>query len=208
MSNVLHTLLRDATHQQHVGINRHPLIEGLTKPGFPLANYLVLLRSYAALYRAIEPAIDLWLASESSLFSYSQRHKLPWILEDLAYFETEPLKTLQPRVPDIDSWGSFIGILYAVEGSTLGGQIISRSLNAHLGLEKESGGRFFFGYGDATRLMWDEFMQFAGTVVTDQSAMSDARDASQVCFGMFERALDEAQRHLAALGAETSAISR
>lgn len=208
MTPELHRLLRDATHAQHVAINRHPLIEGLTRPGFPMENYLALLRSYAALYREIEPAIDRWLASEPAGFSYSPRRKLPWLLEDLAFFGLSPLASLQPSVPGIDSWGNLAGVLYAIEGSTLGGQVISRSLHSHLGVDKHSGGRFFFGYGDQTRLMWDEFMAFAATAATDEKSWSQARAASQACFAMFEHALDNAQQVLAEGRSEASVISR
>lgn len=208
MTPQLHRLLRDATHAQHVAINRRALIEGLTSPGFPMANYLALLRSYAALYREIEPAIDHWLASEPAAFSYSPRRKLPWLLEDLAYFGVSPLAALPPSVPRIDSWGSLAGVLYAIEGSTLGGQVISRSLHSHLGVEKHTGGRFFFGYGDQTRLMWDEFMAFAAMVATDQTSWSQARAASQACFAMFGFALDNAQQALAEGRFEASVISQ
>lgn len=196
MPRQLQSLLREATHAQHAAINRHAFIEGLTKPGFPLENYLALLRSYAALYRAVEPAIEQWLTSESSCFSYSQRRKFPWLLEDLAYFGASPSTALHP-VPPINSWGSLVGMLYAIEGSTLGGQVISRSLRANLGIEKQSGGRFFFSYGEATRLMWDEFLSFAATVATDQQTLSQAQQASQSCFAMFARALDDAQSQVA-----------
>lgn len=208
MNQPLHSMLRAATHPQHVAINRHPLIEGLTKPGFPLANYLALLRSYAALYHAIEPAIDQWLTSMRSPFSYSNRHKLPWILQDLEYFGVTPFTTLQTRVPEINNWGALVGTLYAIEGSTLGGQVISRSLAAHLGLGKQSGARFFNGYGDSTHLMWDEFLEFSGTVVTDRQALCEAQQAAQACFALFEHALDCAQHHLAQATAETNATSQ
>lgn len=192
MPRQLQSLLRNATHAQHAAINRHAFIEGLTRPGFPLENYLALLRSYAALYRAAEPAIEQWLVSESSSFSYSRRRKLPWLIEDLAYFGTSPSPALY-SAPVINSWGGLVGMLYGIEGSTLGGQVISRSLRVNLGIEKQSGGRFFFSYGEATRLMWDEFLSFAATVATDQKTLSEAQQASQACFAMFERALDDAQ---------------
>lgn len=208
MKSRLQNLLRDATHAQHVAINRHPLIDGLTRPGFPLANYLALLRSYAALYPAIELNIDQWLKHKSTSFSYSRRQKLPWLLEDLAYFQVFPFSTLKPDVVIINSWGDLVGKLYAIEGASLGGQIISQSLQAHLGLEKQSGARFFYGYGEATRQMWDEFLSFGASVVTGQQALDDAQHAAQTCFTLFQQALDDAQCHLAANTPATSAISR
>jgi len=45
--------------------------------------------------------------------------------------------------PVINSIGQLIGVLYVVEGSTLGAQLIARSLEKHHGLNQTKGGRFF-----------------------------------------------------------------
>ena len=50
-----------------------------------------------------------------------------------------------------------LGAFYVVEGSTLGGQFISRMAGEQLGgagVGPQSGARFFHGYGDQTRAMW------------------------------------------------------
>jgi len=204
----LQSRLRDATHPQHVAINHHPLIEGLTRADFPMGNYVALLRSYAALYQTLEPAIDRWLASVEPSFSYLERHKLPWLLEDLAYFAASPSTSLQMQSPEIKGWGALVGTLYAIEGSTLGGQVISRSLSTHHGLEKQTGARFFNGYEETTRPMWDAFLAFAVTVVRDRQTLDEALHSAQACFAMFQQALDDARQQLTTPDAATSAGSR
>jgi heme oxygenase len=46
------------------------------------------------------------------------------------------------NLPVINSLGRLVGALYVLEGSTLGGQLISRQLNQHLGLTLNTGARF------------------------------------------------------------------
>ncbi|MBA2709832.1 MAG: biliverdin-producing heme oxygenase [Tatlockia sp.] len=50
-----------------------------------------------------------------------------------------------------------MGYLYVIEGATLGGQIIIKMIETQLQLTKNLGGRFFYGYGDKTKVMWDKF---------------------------------------------------
>jgi heme oxygenase len=47
--------------------------------------------------------------------------------------------------------------LYVLEGSTLGGQLISRHINLVIGLAPGHGCDFFSGHGGATGEMWQRF---------------------------------------------------
>jgi heme oxygenase len=60
-------------------------------------------------------------------------------------------------LPDLGTAAKLFGCLYVLEGATLGGQIITRHLNASLGLTPQSGGSFFSGYGQHTGSRWKEF---------------------------------------------------
>jgi len=53
-----------------------------------------------------------------------------------------------------------LGYLYVMEGSTLGGQLISRHFRQTLGIELATGGAYFHGYGEQTGARWKETVQF------------------------------------------------
>ena len=59
--------------------------------------------------------------------------------------------------PGSDSRAAFLGAMYVVEGSTLGGQYIARHVEQTLGLEPGSGNSYFRGYGAETMPRWREF---------------------------------------------------
>ena len=75
--------------------------------------------------------------------------------------------------------GALIGILYTLEGSTLGGQFIARHLSQLPGPKLPR--RFFTGYGELTPQRWDEFLRFVET----QSAPSDCEDAIATASSLF-----------------------
>jgi heme oxygenase len=52
---------------------------------------------------------------------------------------------------------AFLGAMYVMEGSTLGGQYIARQVEKTLGLAPGRGDAYFRGYGDETGPMWRAF---------------------------------------------------
>ncbi len=51
---------------------------------------------------------------------------------------------------------AFLGALYVLEGSTLGGRMIARHLEPALGLQDGRGDAYFRGHGEATGALWRE----------------------------------------------------
>jgi len=62
-SSVVRTLLRQATHEHHNQLNRHPMLADLIQPEYPLQEYLKLLYAYFGLYEALEKQIMNFLSS-------------------------------------------------------------------------------------------------------------------------------------------------
>ena len=60
-------------------------------------------------------------------------------------------------VPTLGSLGEQFGCLYVLEGSTLGGQIISREIDNQLHFTAENGAAYFSGHGAETGNMWSKF---------------------------------------------------
>ncbi len=187
--------LRLATHAAHVRLNHHPMLAGLTRPGFSLAQYRRILAAYYPFYAAVEPAILSLTSQANDLdFSYAERRKLPWLIEDLHALGDTPANLECKRVFAIPADAAeLIGTLYAIEGSTLGGQVISRHLAANLGLTPERGARFFSGYGADTESRWAAFCGYAETLVDDPMQRERAGIAALQVFNALEGQLDDCQ---------------
>lgn len=89
---------------------------------------------------------------------WPRRQKCAWIEEDLAALGSQKPAPLAPALPPCDSSAQCLGILYVIEGSSLGAQIISRHYGEALGLSPARGLRYFTGYGPETGPMWRVFL--------------------------------------------------
>lgn len=186
--------LRAATQALHARINRHALIMGLTKPEFPRGHYIAILQAYYPLYQALEASIDDFLQQSAVAFNYEERRKLPWLAQDLEFFNVLPQAGLVVPVQPIGSLGQLVGILYALEGSTLGGQVIYRSLAKHLGLSTDAGARFFYAYGEATPARWSDYQAFADALSGNEPDCLQAEHAARETFNHFEQVLEGAAK--------------
>lgn len=190
----LHEALRSATHVAHVRLNHHPLLVGLTRPGYRLETYRQVLRVYALAYRELEARILAWLAPHPGLFDYPSRVKQGWLLQDLAWFGDVPAELAAGEVacPEVDSLGALLGVLYPLEGATLGGQVIAPQLALNLGLQAESGGRFFTAYGAENQEQWRQFLAFLGQQSLDDAELAQAQAKACQTFLYLENLLDRA----------------
>ncbi|MDB4912577.1 MAG: hypothetical protein JWM95_221 [Gemmatimonadetes bacterium] len=89
------------------------------------------------------------------------------------------------------------GALYVVEGSTLGGQHILRTLQTsepvrRHGLTADAGLAYFTGYGNRTAAMWRQFLSALGDADASSPGERDAIiHAAQATFALFEHVLTQ-----------------
>ena len=126
----------------------------LLRPDFSLDDYKNVITRFYGLYRSWEEKI----LTADLPFSYVPRLKYPHLEEDLLLlgFSKEDISKipLHPSLPVGDDLASLMGMIYVIEGSTLGGQV----LNKHFGMTLRLSKFFFFsGYGEKTIPFWREF---------------------------------------------------
>lgn len=199
----MRTLLRKATHAQHISLNKHAMLADLTSPDLAMPVYRMLLIAYAELYQSVEAQIEQFLATHPVIFDYTR--KLPWLRADLKFFNIEldvADSVVQPMLmPEITQFGQLVGVLYAIEGSTLGAQFISRHLQEYHGLGEESGARFFTGYAENTQPRWQEYIEFSEIIAGDAVQCQAAAQAACATFQSFNQVLDVYHQKLVRQGA-------
>ncbi|RYY96343.1 MAG: biliverdin-producing heme oxygenase [Comamonadaceae bacterium] len=84
-----------------------------------------------------------------------QRSRRPFVRDDLRALGL-PRLAAPAQEATLSSAAEAWGSLYVLEGSALGGQLITRAVAAH-GFSPESGAAYFHGWGAATGAMWREF---------------------------------------------------
>ncbi len=160
--------LRLATRTQHDRIEQLLALEG----PMPLPRYATILVGFQRflsaweqeLREALPAPLQGWLAA---------RGRLAFVAQDLAFLGDEVPRLAPHPVPAClpeRSVAAAFGSLYVIEGSALGGQVITPRLKRDLGLEPGRGASYFNGYGERTGAMWREFRQRAAAEVGDDAA--------------------------------------
>ena len=91
------------------------------------------------------------------------------------------------ELPPLNDAASVYGCLYVLEGSTLGGQVISREVELRLGFTPQHGCSFFAGYGEQTRTMWTSFCrQLTAFAEANPTAHDEIVAAAAETFACFE----------------------
>lgn len=140
--------LRQETRPQHEALER---TLDLLSPALDMARYHTILRQFHRFWCGWQPLAHGLLAGEPDLLA--GRDRTPLLAADLAHFGLAPLPAAGPLPVQSDA-DTALGSLYVLEGSTLGGQVISRHLEARLGLRDGAGYAYFQGYGRQNGPMW------------------------------------------------------
>jgi heme oxygenase len=125
---------------------------GLTRADLSLETYGILLTRMHGFFTSWEPAVEAALDDAAFL---GPRRKLPLLAGDLAALGLRPgpACALLPAMPGRDA---ALGSLYVLEGSTLGGQVIRRHVEALFAFSPGGPTAYFTGYGADTGRRWQE----------------------------------------------------
>ena len=152
--------LRAETSRNHAAIESlMPVLD----PNISLTTYNQLLNRllgyYAPLENLLRTKIEVYWPDQEYLCI--ERAKVPLLERDLrAIGKGFALTERCTNLPKLNTPAQVLGCLYAIEGATLGGQIISKHLLANLGLGPETGAAFFHGYGTNIAFQWQSFRLF------------------------------------------------
>jgi heme oxygenase len=113
-----------------------------------------------------------------------ERQRSHLLEADLLYFgERHPRRKYVLSQISAPGKAAFLGAMYVIEGSTLGGQYIARHVEETLGLSPGHGDSYFRGYGDRTGSMWRRFQQILEEVPEEDADL--VIDAAKKMFSAF-----------------------
>ncbi len=156
------------------------------------ASYAQLLERYALVYAPLERDLAQQPEKIRRITSTFYKPKMPLLEMDLAAIGSPPTSPFrQPlTLPALETLDQTLGVLYVVEGSALGGQLLYREVEQRLGLNASNGAAFFSGSGEATSATWKTFTTLFNLQVKD--AESAAQSACQT-FAAFQSSLAPAK---------------
>lgn len=176
--------LRAATRDQHERLDR--LID---------VRRLGDGRRYGRVLQGLDGFLGAWedhvaAALPAAWHGWLQRRsRRPFLQQDLRVLglagSTPPAAPLPALASAAAAWGS----IYVMEGSALGGQVVTRSL-AQAGLTRERGAAYFHGWGLATGSMWHEARRLLDEQLADHASLSQACDGARATFDALARHLE------------------
>ena len=179
--------LRTGTRALHERIETNPLHSAIVNGTVTRESYCRLLEKMYGFHKSFETHAGSRAEWSEFGFDFESRSKLAAIQSDLAAMnwngETGSIPTL-PLPLEHSEFAFVAGYLYVSEGSTLGGQVLMKSLTPKLHVSREEGGRYFSSYGERVGEKWKECRDFLTRVggVSEQSTAEMVAGASDAFF--------------------------
>jgi heme oxygenase len=122
-------------------------------------DYINLLQLFFGFFGGLEHQTD-HLIDTALITDHHLRRKTKAIADDIIALGGTPERLASDTdLPNIENKLQALGALYVIEGSTLGGKIISKMISRQLEIIDGKGLSFFNGYGSDTETMWATFKE-------------------------------------------------
>lgn len=182
--------LRAQTAPAHEQLEAHPISQSITTPDVTAADYLCYLQIMQRVVEGLEAVLNP--ALHSLLPDVNERSKQSWLSDDLgkAGGQSNPYPAFRCSTNEENS-AYALGSFYVLEGSTLGGRVILKSLPPAL----HSRARYFEGYGMQTGAMWQSFLAILCNAATSPEAQHSIINGATDTFAAIYRYFNTCLAH-------------
>lgn len=144
-------------------------------------RYVAYLMALTSVHEALEPTLLVDPELHALLDDLPTRTRTEAGKHDLASLgEAQHRRRFTAQLP-MKTVAEKLGVLYVLEGSTLGGQVLRRELKSALGIGDDSL-RYVSGYGELTGPKWKRFLEALERGVTTDEAKEQAVSAARATF--------------------------
>lgn len=153
--------LKLATSYEHEEMERNTLSTRLMSESVDIATYIIYLRKLLGFVEPFERLADGffndWEEKPSRMKQYLIRQDLAGLGENSTNVDTIDMEKFR-RI--FDNEHKLLGAFYMIEGSSLGGVLINRHIEAKLGSEVGDNNRYFSAYEGETGKKWKSFQEY------------------------------------------------
>jgi heme oxygenase len=150
---------------------QHRQLEGaldLLRDELTRENYVDILRAFHDFLLPWEGRVQALLAPLNDPAIAQRRHVWRLRQDILSLTGASPDQLgieICSALPELATTGAALGSMYVIEGSTLGGRIISAHMESRFAVTPENGCAYFSGNADQTGRMWAAFRERLDTTV-------------------------------------------
>lgn len=185
--------LRQATANSHKQLEENYYSKAIQEPSVTLQNYQTYIAKLYGIIRASEN--DVYPVLNSILPDINERYKAAYIVDDLTNTGISLSKAQELPVYNftISSVAEAMGVMYVLEGSTLGGKFLYKHINKALGLNAENGASYFWGYGQHTGPLWNSFISLLSNYAVEKNCEDEVISSAVQTFSNIDRWLNKAE---------------
>ncbi len=167
------TELKSQTRPQHDSVEGNPFGKAMMDGTMSIEQYKEFLQKFYGFHVPLEQVLSGFEWSRLGI-AFDERRKIALLEQDLrALGMTDTDITLLPRTEDLPTMNSLedaVGVMYVMEGSTLGGQIQARQVQKMFGFTAENGTAYFSSYGANVGVMWKAYCEAIVSAANDDEA--------------------------------------
>ena len=151
--------LKTATADVHKRLETAPVLKPFSETNISEEAYCVILKKFYGYFFPLEQLIENHTVIKHFLPDLEQRRKASLLKADLRFMSNSELSeiTICSDLPEVSSAAQAFGCLYVLEGSTLGGQLLTKVAKRSFDLQTDAGVLFFSGYKQETGSKWKSF---------------------------------------------------
>lgn len=186
--------LRQETAESHQKLEDNPLSKAILSPSVSVKDYQTYLTALFGLTIACEDQV--FPVISHVITDLPDRYKSRLIIDDLlatGLSEAE-IDALPVYRFEFSTVAEALGIMYVLEGSTLGGKILYRHIHEVLGLVPENGASYFWGYGAQTGNLWKSFISSLTQFVDEYEEWDGVIDSAKKTFTIIDNWLGQTGR--------------
>ena len=185
--------LRNQTAESHKSLENRQLSRSLLEQSLSISFYQLYLSRLYGVVRACEAQAYPLLSH--LLADLPRREKAELIFNDLLATGMSQNDIAQLPVHHFHEMtiAQAIGVMYVLEGSTLGGKILYKHISQSLALNEQTGVSYFYGYGQQTGILWKSFITTMADYAVEENCEQEIISSAVSTFNEIGRWLNETE---------------
>jgi|GEM_PF-502355 len=180
--------LKNGTNSIHDKLEKNNLTSLIMDGSINQEEYDTLLRQNFRVYKPVEDFVNgRYEQLPVTLMPFSGYHKTNALAKDITSFSSLPLPETVSITGARDK-ATLVGKLYVIEGSVLGGMMMSKKLQSCSKLSHISEHHFFHGDIDASLSRWTNFKEAINVIDFSPEEIITAVKSAKSTFKLFKKA--------------------
>lgn len=172
--------LKEAIGERHARMESLPFIVALTRGELPLESYVGQLRAMATIHGTLERELSRIDSGNVGTVLLDRPSRLVHLRKDLSLFDRLLVPDISAALGHtraiaerirryrVEEPGDLLGVLYVLEGTTLGNAVHLRDVLRAFGDRTAGAAHYYAGYGDRTGHYWQQFCRAMNALPVDE----------------------------------------